>query len=187
MPRICVCGLDDMPDVVERMRPGRLISLLPSAEQPPTPPQLKESDHLRVLIDDIDQPRAGFSAPADEHVAELLRFLHGSPREDSLVIHCLAGVSRSPAVALMALALDAPGREREAASLLRDAAPFARPNRLLVRLADDALRRAGALVAALDLIGEPDWNFDFEPFFLPRVLGGKAPGSGERLRAARSR
>jgi predicted protein tyrosine phosphatase len=170
MPRICVCGLDEMPDIVERMRPGRLISLLPAEDQPPTPPQLKAPDHLRVLIDDVDQPRKGFSAPGREHIDEVLRFLHASPREVSLVIHCLAGVSRSPAVALVALALDAPGREREAALLLRKAAPFACPNRLLVRLADSALRRDGALVAALDSIGEPEWNFDFEPFFLPRVL-----------------
>jgi predicted protein tyrosine phosphatase len=70
----------------------------------------------------------------------------------------------------MALALDAPGCEREAASLLRKAAPFACPNRLIVQLADSALGRDGALVAALDSIGEPEWTVEFEPFFLPRVL-----------------
>ena len=170
MSRICVCGLDDMPDMVKGMRPGRLISLLPVDQQPPTPPPLKDSDHLRVLIDDLDEPRDGFTAPGREHVEELLLFLHASPPEIPLVIHCFAGVSRSPAAALMALALHAPGREREAASLLRKAAPFACPNRLLVQLADNALGRAGALVAALDSMRQPEWNFDFQPFFLPRVL-----------------
>lgn len=170
MAEICVCGLDDMPGVVEQMRPGRLISLLPAEQQPPTPPQLRPSDHLRVLIDDVDRPTDGFTAPSREHVEELLRFLRASPPDVSLVIHCLAGVSRSPAGALIALALDAPGCEQEAASLLRKAGPFAIPNRLLIRLADTALQRGGALVAALGSIGEPEADFDFEPFFLPRVL-----------------
>ncbi|HKA13870.1 MAG TPA: protein tyrosine phosphatase [Myxococcota bacterium] len=170
MARICVCGLDDMPGVVEQVRPGRLISLLPAEFQPATPPRLPASDHLRVLIDDVTEPKEGFCTPAREHVEELLRFLRASPLDVSLVIHCHAGVSRSPAAALLALACDAPGREREAAELLREAAPFACPNRLLVELADSALGRGGALVAALDSIAEPQWTFEFRPFFLPRML-----------------
>jgi predicted protein tyrosine phosphatase len=155
---------------VEQVRPARLISLLPADQQPATPARLRSSDHLRVLIDDVDGPRDGFTAPAREHVEELVGFLRASPPDRSLVIHCFAGVSRSTASALIALALDAPGREMEAALLLRRAGPFAIPNRLLVRLADAALGRGGALVAALDSIGEPDMNSDLEPFFLPRVL-----------------
>lgn len=170
MAQICVCGLDDMPGVVEQVRPGRLISLLPADQQPPTPPQLRASDHLRVLIDDVDEPLDGFTAPAREHVEELLRFLRATPPDGSLVIHCLAGVSRSPAGALIALALDAPGRELEAARLVRKAGPFTIPNRLLIGLADAALERDGALVAALGSIGDPEADFDFQPFFLPRVL-----------------
>ena len=169
MARIGVCGLDDMPDVVERVRPGRLISLLPDEYQPSTPRGLKSQDHLRVLIDDICLPRPGFTAPAREHVEEIVRFLRASPLEASLVIHCHAGISRSTATALVALALDAPGREHEAAALLREAAPFALPNPLLVQLADGALERGGALLDALESIGDPT-SFDFKPFFLPRAL-----------------
>ena len=165
---IYVCGLDDMPHIVALM-PGRLISLLPLVDQPATPPQVSTDDHLRVMIDDITEPREGFIAPARKHVDEVLRFLQATPAEVPLVIHCYAGVSRSTAVALVALGLDAPGREREAAALLRKAAPFACPNRLLVRLADDALGRGGALVAALDSIGPPE-SSSFAPFFLPRML-----------------
>jgi predicted protein tyrosine phosphatase len=169
MPRICVCGLDEMPGMVEKLRPGRLISLLPTEDQPCTPAHVRASDHLRLLLDDIDEPWAGPTVPARTHIRQLVSFLRASPRT-SMVIHCLAGVSRSPAAALIALALEAPGREVEAARRLRKAGPFVRPNRLMVELADVALRRRGALVAALEAMGKPDMSIDFRAFTLPRSL-----------------
>src|SRR5262245_60537304 len=136
MASILICGKDHMPKAVERMRPARIVSLLPEDQQPPTPPDVSESDHLRILIDDINEPADGLILPGEEHVEQLVSFLRESPADRSLVIHCMAGVSRSTAAALVALALDAPGREREAAALLRAAAPFAHPNRRLVEIAD---------------------------------------------------
>src|SRR5438046_5090136 len=150
MPCISVCSVENMPATVERVRPARLVSLLTGDGQPSTPPELPASDHLRVLVDDIDEPQPGFVVPSEAHAEQLVAFLRASPRDGSIVIHCRAGVSRSPAAALIALVLDAPGREREAVAMLRAAAPFALPNRLLVRLADRALDRRGALIDALD-------------------------------------
>jgi len=162
-----------MADVVERMRPHGLISLLPDADQPPTPLEIRKGGHLRIPIDDIDEPQRGYTAPAREHVVKLVAFLRAVPPTAPLVIHCLAGVSRSPAAALVALVLDAPGREADAAHVLREASPFASPNRLLVAIADEVLGRKGALVAALDAMGEPDWSRDFEAFLLPRQLSSR--------------
>ena len=169
MARIAVCGVDDMRAIVASVGAGRLISLVPDEDQPRTPRGVKPSDHLRVRIDDITEPSPGFIAPAREHVDEIVRFLRASPPEVPLVIHCHAGVSRSTATALVALALDAPGREREAAALLREAAPFALPNELLVQIADIALERRGALLDALESMGNPR-SLDIKPFYLPRLL-----------------
>jgi predicted protein tyrosine phosphatase len=177
MARIGVCGVDDMREVVATIGAVRLISLLPEQEQPRRPRAIQPNDHLRVLIDDVCEPTPGYVVPAREHVEEIVRFLRASPSGIPLVIHCHAGVSRSTATALVALALDAPGREREAAALLRAAAPFAFPNELLVKLADDALERRGALVAALRSIGNPR-SFELKPFFLPRIL----PSADSRAR-----
>jgi predicted protein tyrosine phosphatase len=47
------------------------------------------------------------------------------------------------------------GREVEIALAIRRRAPHASPNTLLVRHADDALRRAGRMMAALNAMGEP--------------------------------
>jgi len=102
-------------------------------------------------------------------VEQIVQFLRASPPEVPLVIHCHAGVSRSTATALVALALDAPGREREAAALLRQMSPFAYPNELLVKHADDALGRRGALLDALESMGNPR-SLDIKPFYLPRLL-----------------
>jgi predicted protein tyrosine phosphatase len=159
-----------MPSMAESLRPGRLISLLPERDQPPTPPRMLPADHLRVLVDDLDHYSEGMSTPAHAHVVQLLSFLRASPPQTSVLIHCLAGVSRSPAAALIALALEAPGREHEAARVLREAAPFVNPNRLIVQLADVAMKRNGALVAARVAMGEPDMLCEFKGFVLPRSL-----------------
>ena len=163
---IWVCGLGEMPALARRLGRVRLISLLPADEQPPTPRGIRPADHLRILVDDVDRPGSSPAAPARFHVEELVQFLRSSPPRAPLLIHCLAGVSRSPAAALVALALETPGREREAAHALRKAGPFVSPNRLIVELADRALERRGALVAAREAMGEPDVSVGFGPFML---------------------
>jgi predicted protein tyrosine phosphatase len=172
---IAICSVEDMPGVVARLQPARVVSLLTGNAQPATPPEVQSEDHLRILVDDIEGPEAGFIAPSEAHVEQLIAFLRASPPHVSIVIHCLAGVSRSPAAALVALALDAPGQEMEAAALLRAAAPFADPNRLIIELADVSLGRNGALVAALDSMGESDWLRGVKSFTLPRSLHGFDP------------
>ena len=156
--------------MVEGVRPGRLISLLPARLQPVTPPQVRARHHLRILVDDVERPGEGLTPPAHTHIEELVSFLRASPPHTSIVMHCLAGVSRSPAAALVALALGTPGRELEAARLLRQAAPFAHPNRLIVELGDVVLQRNGDLLAALEIMGLPDMSVGFAPFLLPRML-----------------
>ena len=147
----------------------RLVSLLPPEDQPATPPQIASSDHLRLLMDDVHEPHASAIAPTRSHIETLISFLRSSP-QSSILIHCLAGVSRSPAAALIALALDAPGRERDVARLLRSAAPFADPNRLMIKLADEVLERRGSLVSALASMGSADLSRGFAMVDLPRLL-----------------
>jgi predicted protein tyrosine phosphatase len=172
MASIWICSREAMPALVERLGCARLVSLLPENAQPPRPAAVAEADHLRIIVDDVDEPLEGFILPAEEHVEQLVAFLRESPADRPLVIHCLAGVSRSTAAALVALVLDAPGREHEAAALMRSAAPFADPNRRLITVADAFLGRGGALVAALDSMGESEWLKDVRTFNLPRTLNG---------------
>ena len=72
------------------------------------------------------------------------------------LIHCWAGISRSMASAFTILCDRlGPGCEAEIAKAMRRRAPHAQPNRLLVRHADEALGRGGAMLAAVEAMGPP--------------------------------
>lgn len=151
---IHVCCLAEMPEHVAQLRPSHLVSLVNPDEMPETPTGIVADRHLRVAVHDICEPLAGCIHPDRTHVELLVAFLLDWAHErGSLLIHCYAGVSRSMAAALTALAAKAPGRELEAALALRAAAPHAQPNRRLVALADELLGCEGRLVAARDAIG----------------------------------
>ncbi len=150
---IYVCGLDDMPTHVAALRVARLVSLLPTAEQPPTPSGFAAERHLRIEIDDVSEARPDRVLPEEEHVVRLIDFLREVDPNEPLLLHCMAGISRSMAAALIALVLDAEGREEEAARQIRELAPHASPNRRIVELADRLLDREGRLVAARDSMG----------------------------------
>lgn len=154
---IYVCSLYELPAHAERLAPSHLVSLLSPNELPPTPPGVAADRHHRVGIHDINEPLDGHILPDEDHVAELIDFLRAwSPDEGPLLIHCFAGVSRSMAAALIALVLDAPGKEAAAAQHMRRAAPHAQPNKRIVALADELLDRDGRLVAAREAMGPGD-------------------------------
>ncbi len=48
----------------EALRPSHLVSLVPPYEQPPTPPDVRPADHLRLELDDIEEPLPG-APPAE--------------------------------------------------------------------------------------------------------------------------
>ena len=73
------------------------------------------------------------------------------PSAPTAIVHCQAGISRSTAAAYVLHATTlGPDREADALAAVLAVAPHAMPNRWVVRLADEALSRAGRLVAALD-------------------------------------
>jgi predicted protein tyrosine phosphatase len=151
---IYVCNLHEMPDHVRALGPSHLVSLVAPGEMPSTPAGIELERHLRVEIHDISAPLDGHVLPEAGHLAEVIDFLRGwSHDEGALLVHCVAGISRSMAVALIALVVKAGGREAEAAELLRKAAPHAWPNTRMIALADQILGCEGRLVAARAAMG----------------------------------
>ena len=59
---------------------------------------------------------------------------------------------------LTLVAIRNPGRELEAAGLLRRLAPHAKPNRRMIAFADEALGLGGRLADAVEAMGDPDFS-----------------------------
>ena len=157
---IYVCSLFEMEHYVRQLQPGYLVSLIQPELQPPTPCGLEPARHLRVAVHDVSEEAWGSIVPEDEHVRSLVSFLEERSRDEGILFHCYAGISRSTAGALIALAIDMEGRELEASHLLRRAAPFAQPNSLLIALADRILGREGRLVVAHRSMGPHEPAFE---------------------------
>jgi len=163
-----VCPLSAVPDIVRRNNASHLLTCLQDAVLVETPGAILPDRHLRLHIHDIAEPMMGCIAPGEEHVARLIDFAHAWGGQGRMVVHCWAGISRSTAAAFTALcALNPEVPEETIAVRLRKASPTAYPNRLIIRLADDALGRKGRMVRAVESIGRGVIATEAIPFWLP--------------------
>ncbi len=157
---ILVCPLSKVRDLVRTRAPERIVSLSdPDFGFPDLGPDYV-GKHLRLSFHDTSLTIDDDVAPTAEHAAALLSFLAEWTRRAPLLIHCRAGISRSTASAFIAACLFNPRTaEHEIALTLRCASPLARPNPLLVELADAALGRQGRMIRALEDTGRGlDWE-----------------------------
>lgn len=156
MPRLLVAPLSSLSDALDTHAPSHLISLLSPEHMIATPDGFPAAMHLKLGVNDIVDPAAGTAPPARRHIDELLAFSRSWDTSQPLLIHCWAGISRSMASAFTILCDRlGPNREIEIARAMRQRAPHAQPNRLLVQHADDALGRHGKMMAALNSMGPP--------------------------------
>ncbi|WP_312128298.1 hypothetical protein [Brevundimonas sp.] len=161
---IIVCPLHDVEAIVRVRCPSHILSLIsPSAE--PTGFQRLAPYHLELRFNDIAEPRDGLIEPRPKHIQSIIEFGRSSRTQGPLLIHCWAGVSRSPAAAFI-IACD---RERPSpkhlAARLRSSAPYCTPNTRMIALADEALDAQGDLFSAITEIGrgqETYWGSAFD-------------------------
>jgi predicted protein tyrosine phosphatase len=164
---IHVCPLSALSDVVSRCNASHLMTCLQDEIIVDTPQLVTPDKHLRLLVHDISEPLAGCVAPDEKHIERLLEFALAWGGEGPMVVHCWAGISRSTAAAFTALcAINPDASERQIATRLRQASPTAYPNRLMIRLADDALGRKGRMVDAVESIGRGAIASEAVPFSL---------------------
>ncbi|MBK6703391.1 MAG: protein tyrosine phosphatase [Caulobacteraceae bacterium] len=166
---IIVCPSPDAPEIAERRKPPRVVSLL----DPRSPfPELGMGErHLQLDVHDINQEEEDMDACCDTRMGRIIEFVRGWDRNAPILIHCWAGISRSTATTYITACVHNPGAdERAIAEALRDASPTATPNRRFVALADQALGRNGRMSAAIEAIGPgyPRWPDikEAEPFTL---------------------
>jgi len=168
---IIVCPLARVQQMVAVHAPERVVSLLdPDFTFPELGPSYAEL-HLRLHLHDVHEASIGQVAPSSVHVTQLLDFLARWRRSLPLLIHCRAGIGRSTATAFIAACLHNPNvSERTIADRLRRVSPLARPNQVLISLADAVMGRNGRMLAAIEETGrELRWHGVDEnvPFELP--------------------
>ncbi len=170
MSTIYICGLADVGRHAAELDPGHMVSLLGDDAFPATPAAIPSERHLQLRFHDINLPMDGYNPPELHHVERLIEFGRAWRDEASAIVHCFAGVSRSTAAALTLAAIRSPGREADAARLLRQRAPHAKPNRRMTGFADQALGLDGRLEAAVEAMGAPDFATMGSLVALPAVL-----------------
>lgn len=164
---IHVCPLSAVPRIVAECNASHLVTLLQDEIVVETPRLILPDRHVRFHVHDISEPMAGYVAPARRHVDELIEFALGWGGRGPIVVHCWAGISRSTAAAYTALCTINPeASEQRIAAHLRQASPTAYPNRLMIRLADEALGRRGRMVRAIESIGRGEYATEAAPFSL---------------------
>jgi predicted protein tyrosine phosphatase len=106
------------------------------------------SSKVRLLFGDTLDAESGATEGDVRTLMEIAQNLRSF--KGKVLIHCEAGISRSPAAALILYACWlGPGREGEAMRRVLAQRPLAIPNRRMIELADHLLNRHGRLREAL--------------------------------------
>lgn len=165
---IHVCSLDRVRRTVERERISHLITLLHDDAIIETPAAIAAANHLRLSLHDISMPQTGMVEPGVVHVERILAFARAWDRASPMLVHCLAGISRSTATAFITVcALNPQASEQAIARRIRELSPMASPNPLLVEIADDMLGRRGRMNEAIEDIGYGEPAMEGWPFSIP--------------------
>ncbi len=164
---IHVCSLARLHETVDDSGARHVVTLIGDASRVTRPERIAPENHLLLHMHDIAAPLDGFITPSEDHIGLLVSFVQRWERTTPLVMHCFAGISRSTAAAFTAIcALNPHRNELDIARHLRRVSPTATPNRLIVAHADQALRRHGRMVAAVDAIGRGAEAAECVPFRL---------------------
>jgi predicted protein tyrosine phosphatase len=152
--KIIVCPLSQVQQMVAAHAPERVVSLLDPDFDFPELGSAYQGRHLCLHLHDVHECAPGAVAPTPRHVDQLLVFVERWQRSWPLLIHCRAGIGRSTAAAFIAACMHNPHvDERTIAHELRRASPLARPNQVLVDLADAAMSRNGRMTRAIEETG----------------------------------
>jgi predicted protein tyrosine phosphatase len=168
MSTIYVCPLARLQQTVTETRARYVVTAINPWSIPDTPDGVEPENHLKLAINDINEPRHDLVHPEPRHIEQLIGFARRWNQDGPLVVHCLAGISRSCASAfIIACALSARADEMAIARHLRSASRTAYPNRLMVRHADDLLARNGRMIAAIEALPPPLAALEAKLFSIP--------------------
>ena len=142
MAQIVVCSLEAAPAAFERYKPGFVASITDHDDCAPDTLEALPSGRLLKLN--------ASTSEADIAPAVIAFGKEWLKTDETVLVHCHRGVARSTAIAYILMCMrEADMCEEQIAAKLREAAPHADPNLLLVSEADKLLGREDRMVSAI--------------------------------------
>ena len=147
--RISICGLDELGSRLRRFRPTHIVSITdPSDSIVEFPSSMVV---LRLAFHDLNRcdgmvPKMLASKDCDEYpgaanAESILAFGRTIPVDSRVLLHCHAGISRSPAAAYLLASVHLPSQD--AMKLVMRLRREATPNRLLMQSGDKLIAANG--------------------------------------------
>lgn len=168
MSYFAVCSLSTVHKTIAEHNATHVLTVLSNQQDVPHCASIAPQNHKSLGFNDIAAPLAGHIMPEEQDVREIMMFMHEWDQKAPMCVHCWMGVSRSTAAAYIGVLTLNPGvDEVELANALRWAAPFATPNPLMIKIADDIMGRSGRMVDAINAIGRGEEAYEGKPFVFP--------------------
>ncbi len=164
---LIVCSLALMPEVVATRRPSHMITLIDPATPVRRPLGLDRRRHLRLELDDIAEPIAGYVAPDERSVRRILEFSRGwDARRRWWSTATPASAARPPAPS------SSPASATPTSTSSKSRARFAAPRRTPIPTAASSrwptlLGRGGRMMDAVEAMGGNDFAPTGPAFDLP--------------------
>ncbi|MEO1251083.1 MAG: protein tyrosine phosphatase [Pseudomonadota bacterium] len=173
--KIWISSLRDVHDAHAKAAPAKIVSLLSPGSDFPDFADYCDKRHHRIEIHDILEDREDRAAPGEAHVETIISHLRDWTPDQSLLVHCWAGMSRSTATAFIAACLHNPGADEALiGAALGSASPTAFPNTRIVAIADEMLGRDGRMARAAERLRKDEARLaeiyrvqEASPFFIP--------------------
>ncbi len=102
--------------------------------------------HLHVKFDDVNRINKIHAHPTPEHLRQILEFTANLTDQDRVLVHCVAGISRSTAIAIGILIQHGMSFQ-DAYHHIATIRPVLYPNKLIISYIDDHFNLNGELVA----------------------------------------
>jgi predicted protein tyrosine phosphatase len=155
--RVSICGREEIPEF-EDQGITHLLSIDNPGDPTPTPSEF-DGVHWNISFNDIATQAEAIefdaTLPEMQDVQQVLDYAESCQQASQvqpvhLLVHCMAGVSRSTAAAYaMISSMFGEGREHDALKHILEIRPQASPNPLMVKHADAILKRNGKMLEAI--------------------------------------
>ncbi len=149
---IVVSSIWSIENALETYSPSHVISILNPGAYMKTPKGVKSRDHFRVEFDDVDVCNPWDKYPTQNHMEQILEFGREHLRKGDPALILAASLTK----------LSMP----ELVKVLREKAPYSRPNWLMVELGEKLLGLNTELSDALRRSQPADLPSSPEPFVL---------------------